>query len=40
MQLSFAKGLKIVPTGLGPDGGLISAARVGKLGYRGILWSS
>jgi glucokinase len=40
MQLSFEKGLKIVPTGLGPDGGLISAARVGKLGYRGILWSS
>lgn len=39
-QLEFAKGLKIVPTGLGKNGGLISAARVGKLGYRGILWSN
>ena len=40
MQMDFGKGLKIVPSGLGIDGGLISAARVGKLGYRGILWSS
>lgn len=39
-QLEFAQGVKVVPTGLGPQGGLISAARVGKLGYRGILWSS
>lgn len=40
MQLAFGKGLKIVPSGLGADGGLVSAARVGKLGYRGVLWSS
>lgn len=39
-QLEFARGLKIVPTGLGPLGGLVSAARVRKLGYRGVLWSS
>jgi len=39
-KIEFARGLKIVPSGLGPLGGLISAARVGKLGYRGILWSS
>ncbi len=38
-NLEFTRGLKIVPTGLGAQGGLISAARVGKLGYRGILWS-
>lgn len=40
MKLEFGIGVKIVPSGLGADGGLIAAARVGKLGYRGILWSS
>ncbi len=39
-QLEFARGVKVVPSGLGVNGGLISAARVGKLGYRGVLWSS
>lgn len=39
-QLEFARGIKVVPSGLGKNGGLISAARVGKLGYRGVLWSS
>jgi glucokinase len=39
-HLEFALGLKVVPSGLGEHGGLISAARVGKLGYRGTLWSS
>lgn len=38
-QVEFARGLKIIPSGLGKSGGLISAARVGKLGYRGVLWS-
>ncbi len=34
------KGVKIVPSTLGQHGGLISAARVGKLGYRGNLWEN
>ncbi|MFN8016011.1 MAG: ROK family protein [Acidimicrobiia bacterium] len=38
-KIEFARGVKVVPSGLGKHGGLVSAARVGKLGYRGILWS-
>ena len=38
-QIEYAKGIKVVKSGLGKMGGLISAARVGKLGYRGTLWS-
>lgn len=39
IHLEFARGIKVVPSGLGAHGGLVSAARVGKLGYRGVLWS-
>lgn len=40
VKLEFAQGIKAVPSGLGVHGGLISAARVGKLGYRGVLWNN